>query len=62
MTYFLDQDGDGHWYIIPSNRRDDWLTWLETSEDEEMGWEEPDYVVRLGGHPNTVEFTDYEIQ
>lgn len=60
--FFIDNDHDGHWYIVPADRREEWLNWLEQDEDEEASWTEPDFAIRLGGHPNLVEFSDYEVQ
>lgn len=58
--YFLDNDNDGHWYIIPVRMRDEWITWLESVDDDDT-LEMPEGIVQLGGHPNLVEFHDYTI-
>ena len=50
--YFLDTDDDSHWYMIPADKREEWLIWHDLPEVDE----EPDFAVRLNGHPNFVEF------
>lgn len=32
--YFLDQDGDGHWYLVPVDRKADWEMWPRSA----CGW------------------------
>jgi len=59
--YYLDRDNDSHWYVVPVSRKDDWEAWLGLGEDEEAGWDEPDFVARVGGSPSLVTFTDARI-
>ena len=54
------QDDDGHWYVIPADRRQEFDSWGE-SEGEDS-WIAPDWAVRVGGSPSLVEFNDYVIK
>jgi hypothetical protein len=56
MRYCLVTDGDCHWYIIPSDRLNDWMKW--ESSDEIV----PGYATPIGGAPNLVTFTDPKIE
>lgn len=54
--YFLDNDDDGHWYLIPVSRSEDWQRWV----DNDYNWED-DFCSEasnwmIGGHPNKIEF------
>lgn len=59
MEYFLDQDNDGHWYIIPLNKINEWNNWFN-SEDYDNGIV-PDYVEEVGGCPSNVIFKNYKV-
>lgn len=63
--FFLDQDDDGHWFIVPESIREEWDAWRElissygngeTNDFPEM----PEGVETLGGGPQHVTFTDPE--
>lgn len=55
--YFLDSDGDDHWYVIEEDRRDEWDKWRDNTEGENA-WETPPYARSLGGSYTCVTFTD----
>ena len=67
--YCLINDDDGHWYIIPSNKRGEaekyflsvYRFWDEMPEDMECP-EEPSWLEELNKHPMWVSFEDYEIE
>lgn len=56
--WFMDRDSDGHWYLLPDRLRAVWneLNPLEDGWQDER-WNEIEQHM-LGGHPNTVSFTD----
>jgi hypothetical protein len=58
--YFLDTDDDGHWYLVPVAKRDDWSRWRNIPSEDERSWEAPGYAKRLGGVPNRMTFADPE--
>ena len=39
--YFLDRDGDGHWYLVQAKFRAEWHTWEELDPEDEASWEPP---------------------
>ena len=57
--YFLAQDNDSHWYVVPASRKDEWYTWLDLDPDDEAAWNEPEFVKRINGAPSLVNFTDW---
>jgi hypothetical protein len=56
QRYFLDRDEDGHWYLIPASHRVEWEDWLDIDPDDPSGWEEPEFVQRIGTGPCRVTF------
>lgn len=67
IRYFLDDDGDGHWYLIPEGMREQWEEFVKAIEAywENRNWkenkaepEEPLGVISLGCAPNGITFTD----
>jgi len=54
--YYLTQDNDSHWYVVPVTKRDEWNAWLELDEDDEAAWEAPEWALRTYGSPGVVEF------
>lgn len=62
VRYVLVQDKSFFWYVIPADKREDWNTWTELPEDDERGWEAPDYAKEVGGGPSRVTFTHFGIE
>jgi hypothetical protein len=58
--FYLDSDGDGHWYIVPLDRASDWETFLESVSDGDC-LPLPDWVRPVGGSPTRVTFSDPQI-
>lgn len=58
-AYFLTQDNDCHWYVVPVARKAEWNAWREIPSDDERAWEAPDFADRIGGSPGMVHFTGY---
>lgn len=54
--YFLAQDNDSHWWIVPVDRWADFAKWTETND-----WTPPDFAIEVGGCPGLVTFTDPRI-
>lgn len=56
--YVLNDDDDGHWYVIPADKKDEFEQWscggYETEPQPEWAWQ-------VGGHPNNVTFSQPEI-
>lgn len=57
--YFLDQDNSSHWYVIEASHRTEWDAWCNLPEDDERGWDAPEFAHAVGGAPNQIEF-DWE--
>lgn len=55
-TFCLTQDDDCHWYVIPSDKIDEWNNWIG-SEDYENGIV-PEYAKSVDGASN-VHFMNY---
>jgi hypothetical protein len=47
--YFVGSDNSGHEYYVPISKRDDFQAWAELPEDDEAGWEVPEYAKRIDG-------------
>jgi hypothetical protein len=56
--FFLAQDGDCHWYVVPAARREEWEAWREIPSEDERAWEVPSFARELGGSPSMVTFVD----
>lgn len=59
--HILTMDNDGHWYVIPSAKREEWGAWLDIPSDDERAWDSPDFAKAVGGAPCLVTFADPEI-
>lgn len=57
MRYLLNNDDDGHWYLIPADRSEEFDGWVY-GEDEYAP--QPDWAYSLGSHPNSVTFESPE--
>lgn len=57
MTYIVVQDESCHWYVIPSDKENEFNA---LAEDEET-YSFPDWAVRVGGALSLVKFTGYTI-
>lgn len=49
--FFLDQDNDCHWYIVPVQYRDEWADWLNGAAEDHP----PVYATPVDG-PHKVVF------
>lgn len=56
--FYLSQDNDSHWYIIPVDNETDWQDFLELDPDDDEAWEPPSFAVPTDGGPTMVTFTD----
>jgi hypothetical protein len=54
--FYLGTDNDGHWFVIPADKRDEWSEWLDIDSDDERAWDAPDFARDLGGNPSCVTF------
>ena len=57
MRYVLNNDDDGHWYILPADKKEEFSNWVYGPEDAEQ----PEWARSIGGHPNNVTFAEPEI-
>ncbi len=48
--YLLDNDDDGHWYLMPEDEKEAFSAYVYEGEDEPPG------LIRLSGHPNNITF------
>ncbi len=51
LRFFLDQDGDCHWYLVPESKREKWEKWKDSES-----WKCLDFAKPLGGGPRGVTF------
>jgi len=56
--YFLAQDDDCHWYVVPVDMETDFDAWVERADPYEAT---PEYIEAIGGSPRLVRFTKYTI-
>lgn len=47
--YFIGSDNSGHEYFVPVSRREEFDNWSQLPEDDEVGWETPEYATRIDG-------------
>ena len=57
QEYMLVRDNDGHWYVIPAGRDEEFDAWCE-SDEYELG-ETPEWADRIGGSPSLILFPSY---
>ena len=50
MRYLIDNDDDGHWYLMAESDKEAFSRFVYEDGDE------PESLVRLAGHPNNVTF------
>ncbi len=55
--FFLDQDNDGHWYLVDASKRAEWAEWLELPNDDARAWEGPKFARQID-RPQDIEFTE----
>lgn len=60
--FFLDQDDDGHWYIVPVVHRDEWEAWCEIDEYDERSMTPPPFAREVDGSNSRVTFLSPEIE
>lgn len=54
--YFLDQDNDGHWFLVDADKRAEWEEWVKLGPDDETGWRPPEHATELAGGPSNLVF------
>lgn len=64
--YQIVGDDDGHWYVIPVDRRKEFEDWLDAIYQHELddegnrNWDRPDWARLIDG-PQSLRFDSYEI-
>jgi hypothetical protein len=58
MRYFLDNDEDHHYYVIPADKKDEWEKYVDDPENNSL----PYGCIAVNGHVNRVSFTDPQVQ
>lgn len=58
--FFKAVDNSSHHYIVPLAKRAEWIAWRDLPEDDENGWDAPEWAVRIDG--GTLTFTDPKIE
>jgi hypothetical protein len=56
--FFLSQDNDSHWYVVPLAKRVAWDEWCDIPSDDERSWDVPEWAAPVGGSPSLITFTD----
>ncbi len=54
--YFIDSDDDGHWFVIPVARQQEWNEWRDLPSDDERAWDYPYFARAVGGVPSLITF------
>lgn len=49
VRFRIGADRSGHEYFYPVAREAEWIAWSELPEDDEAGWDEPDWAKRIDG-------------
>lgn len=62
VRYFLDRDGTGSWYLVRDDKQAEWFAWLQIPDDDQRGWEPPEFAKRIGGFLPAVTFSAPEIE
>lgn len=64
FAYFLSQDNDCHYYLVPADKREAWNAWRELDGVDERSWMVPEYAIRVNGSPAQIEFllTDAQLK
>lgn len=52
--FFLAQDNDCHWYVVPEIRKEEWESWVNL--DDDASCEPPEWTLRTYGPPSAVTF------
>lgn len=47
IRYYLAFDGDGHEYVVPVDRHDEWETWAALPVDEHIALIPPSFARRI---------------
>ena len=47
--YFIGGDNSGHEYYVPVSREDEFREWAELPEEDERGWDAPEWATRIDG-------------
>ena len=54
--YFIDRDGDGHWFLIPADKRWKRNQFLNLDPQDEAAWEVPEWAKYLNSGPASIIF------
>ena len=57
--YCVVSDDDGHWYVIPAGKRDDWDEFVQ-SAGRDLSIAAPDWAIPIDD-PSKVSFPDFSI-
>ena len=56
QRYFLSADEDGHWFVVPLDKTQEWHKWRDLDQDSEEAWEPPAWASPVDGNPSRVTF------
>jgi hypothetical protein len=56
--FYFSRDNSGHWYLVPVSGREAFERWANLDEDDEKGWDPPEWVRRLNGSLSRITFCD----
>lgn len=54
--FYIDQDNDSHWYVIPVSRSEEWEEWRALDSDDARSWDTPSFAEAISGPPSLVNF------
>lgn len=61
MEFYIDNDDDGHWYIVPEEHREQWVVWRNLPCDDENSWDVPSFATQIDGVDQII-FNYYRIK
>lgn len=54
--FFFDRDCAGHWYMVRTNFRAEWQSWMAIDTEDERRWKIPPYATPINTGPQFIEF------
>lgn len=60
QRFYLASDDDGHWYVVPAEKRTEWEGWIYS--DAYMNGDVPEWAKAVNKSPGWVTFENWEIE
>ena len=60
--FMLTQDDDCHWYVIPSDKSEEFWAWVKAMDGGDLpDSDAPEWLQEVGGAPSLVTFDEYDL-